>query len=536
MGVGDGERVAAGRYLGFVRGGNGGLLHGVMQRLAVGTDSGQLAPGCAPAVRLAKLRGYGIALLVGYRLGCIAVFVGIPKLGGNGLVPVAGFHVALGILPDLVHAHRGGVVGRLQVAMERTDVALGGNRHVVADEGAAGAAGAERKGGAGRQNACRALMHRDGKVACRVVEVVQHVPRVAEHLVDLADADVLAVHAQVGLRDIDGAGALAIDVDNQRGIALDGEVVDVDALIAALQLGSRQRNVGAALVAVVDGDVAHLAVVDELLRCPDRFLGGQARLQRGKAGLQGVQVDEGRGGGVDVLHHGVRLLDAAAVQQQLAVVARRKVHAAAEHDAAVFALVPTGEGAGVVLHVAQRVVAVDVHELLAGAVVHRRSEVLHQDVAVHIDRRVQRIEGDDMEAVGDAERIVAVAILVVRGQVEAVGLRVLGVGDVAVLGSRNRRVAARVGVRLLRDGTQPQHQDGRHQHGERLRRERARGNRCRNRVRRDAVRVFAFHGMPHLHCPYAPIPFLSPSELRFALAAKNAMAARATTASTMPAI
>ncbi len=91
---------------------------------------------------------------------------------------------------------------------------------------------------------------------------------------------------------------------------------------------------------------------------------------------------------------------------------------------------------------------VDVHELLARTHIGNRSEILHQDVAVHVDGCVQRVKSHDMEAVGDTQRSAAVTVLVIHGGEKPVGQRVLGVGDLAVRLARDRLVVLPLGEGL----------------------------------------------------------------------------------------
>ncbi len=155
-------------------------------------------------------------------------------------------------------------VGGLEIAVEGTRVALGRNGHVVGNKGAARATRPQGERGVGRKHAGRALVHRDGQVLGRVVEVVEHVAGIAVDAVGLADTNVLAVDAQISSGNVDRGSALAINVNHQTGLAGEGKPVDIDALVAAHQLLSRERHVGTTGVALIDCDGANLAFLGEL--------------------------------------------------------------------------------------------------------------------------------------------------------------------------------------------------------------------------------------------------------------------------------
>ena len=335
------------------------------------------------------------------------------------------------------------VVGRLHVAVERANVGLGLHRHVVADEGATGAARAKGERGVGRKHAGGALLDRNaGPVG--VVEVVQHVAGVAELGVDLADANGLAVDAQVGLRNRDGAHAAAVDVDDQACFAFrPRKVVDVDVLVAAHQLGCGQVDASGTIEAIVDGNGAHLALVAEGRRGAHVATSRQGLLKGSGLGMHGIDVDEGVRLGIGVLHEGVGGVELSAVNRKVAVVVHRSDGVAAADDEGAAFIFGIGVGVagriGIVLDVAQALEVIDATPAIHAKVVAPR-QLLGENVAIDMAFDVHLVERSDVEASGKTELGArhGIAIRVVLGRVEGVRLGVQAVG-VFPVGARVKR-------------------------------------------------------------------------------------------------
>ncbi len=230
--VRDGEVVAAGGDRGVVKRlvgvGEPALLYRVMQRLAAALR-GQVAPRVLPGVVRGKLHRDGVAGSIGHGRRRVAGGVGIPQLSRDGTMRDINLGLALGVEPLLLNAHGRGIffVG-VDLAVEGAYVAFRRYRNLVADKRSAGRTRTKRDGRIGSNNACGAFMSGDRQILLRVVEVVQHIARIAVYIVGFANPHLATVNADICLGDIHGVYPLAIDVDHDRLRAMRGQFLKVD--------------------------------------------------------------------------------------------------------------------------------------------------------------------------------------------------------------------------------------------------------------------------------------------------------------------
>ena len=363
--------------------------------------------------------------------------------------------LALGVEPLLLDAHGRGIA-LVELAVEGTRMRLAGHGDVVGDERAAGVAPQVQRG-ARSQDAAHHGGAGDGCAAC-VVEVPQHVARIR---VDLADAGLLAaLRVQDDLVGHGGGRTLAVNVDDQRARAVGGHVVDADGVAVARDIGQRQLDVRAAgTLRVGDLLIVHIGEVEG--RPAQARTRGQRIGERYGLRLHIVYVDERRGAGIQILPDGRRELDlrrrglrVRVIDDVVPVFIHReqaeRVGVAAEHDGLLgeAGRAETGVRALVVLDIGERRVAIEVIEAAVGAEVLIARHVLRQHVAVHMAAGgIQRVERDQVEAAGDAERVAravvaVVAIVVPNARRERVAAIDGGEVDVAVVPVRARRQLA----------------------------------------------------------------------------------------------